>query len=316
MGFGTSGKKFVYEKRDASAAIARSHESTNQRDSYIIAGDFKYFKLKENNDHNIRPLPPTWDKESLPQRLLPMSNSIFNEKGKPSHWAIDIWVHYRIGVNDNSYLCAEKMLGEPCPICEDIRTSNDTEYIRQLSPVRRVLLWIIDRDNENAGPILWAPPFSVDKDMLGVSTDPKQGIARSVDNPDEGYDVSFRIEGKIPMVKYKTFKLSFSPCSISESKDKYNAWLEYISKYPLPSLLEFHNYDKIYKEHHGKKFVQKQEVQNTVVEDEKGKGEKEVIEKEEGTDPKIQEQIIKPVTQTETKPMTASEMLRAKFKKT
>lgn len=327
MGFGdkTEERKFVYEPRDVSAIIARSRESSNTRDGFIKP-NFKFFKTKDNSDHTIRQLPPTWKIENIPSTLSYMSNYIFNEKGKPSHWGIDIWVHYKIGFDKNSYLCTEKMLNTPCPICEDARASDDPDYFKALLPARRIMQWIIDRDNEKEGPLLWTPPFNTDKAILAISCDPKHNVARAIDDPEEGYDVTFHIEGIKPNIRYQAFRLSFSPCPLSTDKVKYDLWYDYIINNPLPSVLELHDYAKIKSTHEAKSNVgdtefKQPEVRHNVDQPKESsvvhtQSKETAVETHFVQDVKVEHPNVILPSSDKKEGLTASEIARARFKKT
>lgn len=240
----SSKKQFVYQERSADSVFERTRKGSD-KDGYINLAEFKWFSVKENADHCIRPLPPFWP--------------------NAQHWGIDIHVHFNIGSDNAAYLCLNKMKKGKCPICEEIAKSDDEKYVKKMKVSPRVLQWIIDRDNEKAGPILWAPAKSFDTVLLSVATNKKNRSATPVDNPDRGTDVSFKTEGSKNEghLKYLAHKCE-EPSSLSEDENKYNVWLEFVQKNQLPSLLKFYTYDHIYTALHGKSPVQS-ESQETLI---------------------------------------------------
>ena len=225
-----SKKKFVYRERSAESALERTIKLSD-REGYINLPEAKWFVVKENAEHTIRPLPPFWE--------------------NAEHWGLDIWVHFGIGPDENTYLCLSRMKKGNCPICEEASKVKDEATLYKLKATPRVLQWMIDRDNEKAGPILWAPPKSFDTDLLSVATSKKNRSAIPVDNPDRGTDVFFKTEGHKPKMKYKSHKCE-EPSVLSTDDNNYNKWLAFVEDNPLPKLLNFYNYDHIYSVFHGK----------------------------------------------------------------
>lgn len=232
MGFSRNDnkKQFVYKERSAESALERTNRNSD-REGYINLPDVKWFVVKENAEHTIRPLPPFWN--------------------NAEHWGLDIWVHFGIGPDESTYLCLNKMKKGNCPICEEAAKAGDEATLQKFRANARVLQWIIDRDNEKAGPILWAPPKSFDTDLLSVATSKKNRSAIPVDNPDRGTDVFFKTEGHKPKMKYKSHKCEEASV-LTTDVDNYNKWLTFAENNPLPKLLNFYNYDHIYTVFHGK----------------------------------------------------------------
>ena len=234
MTFGSDGKKKFTFKEISSENIKNRGKGDNDWDSFVNVPDVKWFKVKDNNKdkgHCFRPLPPFWD--------------------GADHWGIDIYVHYGIGADNNAYLCLNKMKIGNCPICEEITKTTDQKYAHSIRVVPRVLQWLIDRDNEKDGPMLWATPLQFDTTVCAVAVNRRTGSAKPVQNPDTGCDISFKTEGTKEHRKYLAQKCEDSS-SLSDDADKYNEWLEYVKKYPLPSILKYYDYDYIYKVLHGK----------------------------------------------------------------
>jgi hypothetical protein len=67
-------------------------------------------------------------------------------------------VHKNIGVNNNQYLCAKRMFGRPCPICEaqsELYEQNDREAAKKLFPQTRAIYNVIDLDDPEKGIQIW-----------------------------------------------------------------------------------------------------------------------------------------------------------------
>lgn len=84
---------FRYEGRSKADVDKRSSQGANEFDKYLVDA-VKMFKPNDK-DNTIRILPPTWE--------------------KPKHYGLDIWVHYGVGPDRQTYLCLHKMKSEKCP---------------------------------------------------------------------------------------------------------------------------------------------------------------------------------------------------------
>lgn len=220
---------------------ARSRESVDQRaantgdfDS-ILKRHIKAWKPRDG-ENRIRILPPTW---------------------KPTnHFGLDIYVHYGVGADRQSYLCLHKMKSEPDPINEereafvrtmDSESEKDKDYLRELSATKRVLIYLIDRNDEKAGVQAWAMPKGMDTDIVKISVDRDTGEVLPIDSPRDGYDVLFERTGKGKNTKYEG--VSIARRSSPLGKDE---WLDFAVDNPLPDQLQYFDYDHIARAFGGK----------------------------------------------------------------
>lgn len=226
-GRGSSG--YQYQPRSAETTRARADKGANDYDKILK----DHIKMWKPNDgvNRIRILPPTWP--------------------KAEHFGYDIYVHYGVGPDRQSYLCLQKMLDKPDPIHEerekarrelDPENKEDAAYIKDLEAKRRVLWYIIDRDNEREGVQAWAAPWTIDRDVVKVSVDKSSGEVLQIDHPEEGFDVSFEKKGSGARTEY--LGVSIARRSTPLGKD---AWLEYAVENPLPDQLHYYDYDHIAK---------------------------------------------------------------------
>jgi hypothetical protein len=219
--------RFEYKKRSREQVQRRSEQSGGAYDNYI-QDEFRLFTPK-NGNFQIRILPPTWD--------------------DADNYGADVWVHYGIGADKNTYACLAKMKGEDCPVCEE-RTkaeNRDPDYAKELAPKRRVLIWIIDRDHEDDGPIVWAMPWTLDKDINKLAVDERSKEYLLVDDPEEGYDIKFSKEGENIHTKYIGVAINRRPSPISDDDDEFDDWLEFIEDNPLPEIVKYYPYEHINK---------------------------------------------------------------------
>ena len=231
---------FKYQERDAEAYAARQNVG-GMREGFLVDG-VKMFSPKEG-DHSVRILPPAWT--------------------GARHYGIDAYVHYDIGPDGGAYLCLDQMRASlekakvsgtevpegECAICaarkQALADGEDEDLIRALGWTRRVLCYVIDRDNESEGPELWSMPQTLDKEIAAQCTNKKTGEVYALDHPDKGYDVSFERIGSKQKTKYSGIQLDRNSSPLSDDDGTATEWLEFIKENKIPELLLFQEADYI-----------------------------------------------------------------------
>jgi hypothetical protein len=211
----------------------------------IFKSKYKVLKVRDGKNL-IRILPPTWD--------------------GAKHYGYDLWVNYGIGVDNQSYLSLSKMKGEKDPLAEarrDAEKQGDKDLVKALNPRQRILMWVIDRNDEDEGPQLWAAPFSVDKALASLSFDEDTKEVMYVDDPKEGNDIRFYKEGQGLKTDYPPEKMRILQASpIHSDKGQAQEWLDYIADNPLPECVQFYDYDHIATTFDGNARVEKPEAED------------------------------------------------------
>ncbi|MFH1741092.1 MAG: hypothetical protein ABIH23_18990 [bacterium] len=218
--------RFRYQKRAKEDVKKRTAQSGGLFDS-ITQAKFQTFTPKEG-DYRLRFLPPTWE--------------------NPEHFGLDVYVHYGIGSDNQSYLCLDKMKGEKCPICEERKRaekSGDPDYARTLQATKRVLVWVIDREDEDAGPLLWSMAWTIDRDLANLSIDKRTGEYLALDDPDEGFDIEFSRTGKGLKTKYVGIQVARKSTPLADDPDQADEWLEFVTENPLSDVLNYFDYDHV-----------------------------------------------------------------------
>jgi hypothetical protein len=190
-------------------------------DQMFIDG-IKAFKVKDGSNC-IRIIEPTWD--------------------EPEHFGLDIWVHYGIGPDRNTYLCPSKMKNEPCPICEErakAARSGDEDYSKELEARKRVLVYLIDRNLEKEGVLVWAMPKSFDNDLIAISQDKRTGEILQIDDPVDGYDVDFEKSGTKDRTRYTGIQVARRSSELGNDD-----WRDAAFDQPLPKILNFYSYEHL-----------------------------------------------------------------------
>jgi hypothetical protein len=160
------------------------------------------------------------------------------------NWDIQVFVHFSVGPDNAAYLCLDKMKGEICPVCEMWRRTTNEEEKRALRPSERRLVWVIDRNNEKAGPQVWSQAPTLFKDIVGRSVDKKTNTLIKIDDLAKGYDVIFIREGTQLNTKYSQVEVLREATPIHNDPNRAQRWKRYIEDNPLPDVLEY--YDAAY----------------------------------------------------------------------
>lgn len=221
--------RFRGGRRTVEETTRRSKRSGGGYDS-IINTDFPTFKPKEG-ENVIRIMPPTWADDKW-----------------GDYWDVEVWVHYNVGAQGGAYLCLDKMKGEPCPVCAAAKEAADREEARQFSANVRALVWLIDRNDEKAGPLAWAMPNKVYKEINARSKDKKTGAVILIDQVDEnsydGYDITFNLEKKgsdSKNVDYTGVEIDRDETPLHDDQKVEDRWMKYITDNPLPDILNFYD---------------------------------------------------------------------------
>lgn len=218
---------FRYQRRDKDSLKERANMKGGNYDSYIKP-KFKQWKPKEGKNI-IRILPPTWD--------------------DARHYGLDIFVNFNIGPDNQSYLSLSKHDKGPDPLAEARREAmNDgnKDFAKKLNPSQRILYWIIDRMDEDEGPLLWAAPFTFDKSLSNLCIDEDTKEVIFIDDPESGRDIRFYREGTGLTTTYDPSKMKVMKESpLHEDEGIQNEWLDFITENALPDVLNFYDYDHI-----------------------------------------------------------------------
>lgn len=227
--------KFKYQERTKEALQKRSEQRATKFDSPYKDGVQLYKAV--DGENAIRILPPTWD--------------------NAEHYGIDVYFHYGIGEDQQTYICPSKMGEGDCPICIEAKTikpktKEDEELLKQLKPGKRVLVWIIDRNNEEAGPMLYPMPWTMDKDISAASIDSRTGEILHVDSPDSGFDIFFSKQGTGITTKYNGIRIDRRESPLHSDNSVVNEWLAFVSENPITSIYQVYSFDTIDRAFSGK----------------------------------------------------------------
>jgi hypothetical protein len=220
-------RSFSYKPRNKDSVKERANMKGGNYDSYIKP-KFKQWKPKDGKNI-IRILPPTWD--------------------DANHYGLDIYINWGIGADNQTYLSLSKHGKGADPIAEarlEAQREGNSDLAKELNPRQRILYWVIDRNDEEEGPLLWAAPFTFDKSLSNLCIDEDTKAVIFIDDPNKGRDVRFYKEGTGLNTSYDASKMKvLAASSIHEDEGIQAEWLEFITENPLPEVLNFYEYDHI-----------------------------------------------------------------------
>ena len=129
---------------------------------------------------------------------------------------LDIWVHGKVGINEDSYVCMARSFNKPCAICDhqnELRKQDDYDekYVKSLNPGRRAIYNVecLDSNTEIGKKVQYwdASHFSIEKEIAELAKKPRGGGFITFADPDDGKTVFFRRTGTgMSNTKYSAFK--------------------------------------------------------------------------------------------------------------
>ena len=248
---------FQYRERSSATVQRRANQSGGAFDS-LFRSDVDVVSIKEG-DWRLRICPPSWNDHLLEELGIvhPTRSDDWDPEGADD-FGLEVYVHFSVGADNQKYFCLKKMKGEACPVCEErervaalgaagmsMADKDFDDYIRNLQPTKRVIAYVIDRDERNSGPQLWNMAWSMDRDLNKLSMDKETREAVCIDHPEEGFDLEFSVTGTGIKTKYGGIAIARRSTPLSDNPDRQDDWLRTIAENPIPELLTFHDYEHI-----------------------------------------------------------------------
>ena len=193
----------------------RQEESHSRKDD---SGKFKKIFLESlkkddfwkstEGDHSIDIIP-----------YIAGANNPHVKEGKAAY-ILDVWVHRKVGVNEDDFICLSRTYNDPCPICEyqnelrkQAKNSDDPESfdeeIKELNPTRRAIYNISSHDKKDDPDDvkIWdVSHYLFEKELLEAAKKKRGGGFVLFADPDEGKIVSFRQVGEKKQMTFKAFE--------------------------------------------------------------------------------------------------------------
>jgi hypothetical protein len=211
---------FKYVKREAADIEKRASQKGGD---FVGLFDDNYVTYKvKKGDNWIRILPPTFE--------------------GARHYGMDVHVHFSVGPGRDTVVCNNKTFGKKCAVCDAmarLAAAGDEKEAEELKPKKRVAVWLLDRDDEDKGPQLYAMPWTLDRDIAKLSKDKRTGAIYYLDHPKSGYDINFEKEGDQKLTKYVGISIAREPTSVDPE------WLDFIQEHPLDEVLVERTYKEV-----------------------------------------------------------------------
>lgn len=217
--------KWHYEPQKAERIQERATRTGGRFDSIFKQGVDSW--RPKAGDNTIRLLPGTW--------------------GLGVHYAYDIFVHRNVGADDSTYLCLDKMLSKPCPVCDaaaEAKRARDDEDAKALRWIEQKAAYILDRDgDQKLTPQIWVMSWTLDRDVAALTHDKKKGTYLIIDDPDNGYDLTIKRSGTGLNTRYFGLMIDRDPTPLADKARDVDKVLEFIGSNPIPDMLNFYDAD-------------------------------------------------------------------------
>lgn len=226
--------KFVWKEPSQSELTATAHamKEGGLYESIFKQGIRKYKQRRGEN--NVRILPPTFGKRNYP--------------------VYPIFVHYGVGPDNATFLCARRMFSQDCAVCDHrqrLMDEGEDEAANELKINSQFIAWVIDRmDKDDAiGPQVMQYGYGVNSSIAAVSLE-EEGGTLVFFHPEKGYDLTYTQNhkgGDQKNVSYIGHKFSRRESPIHRNEALMDQWLEYINDNPLDQILKDVDYDYVKK---------------------------------------------------------------------
>lgn len=163
-----------------------------------------------------------------------------------THYGMDVWVHYSVGPQNANVICLMKMSNKPCHTCQmqkALEEAGRDEEAKDLKPTKRVLMYLADRKQPDVDhPFAWLMPWTLDRDISKACKDRITGEVYYIDDPEEGYDITFENTKEGDFTKYIAVQVGRRPCSLGlKHGDKF---MDFILENPLSSILIWRTFEE------------------------------------------------------------------------
>ncbi len=127
------------------------------RGALVVPPGLSFFKPKKAGSHtlDIVPFLTTESRNRYAEKMR------FSKKVGVLYPERTFWVHYGVGVNNDSFACLARNFGKPCPICQQRATYLDDpdgesqDKADSLKPKQRQIFLVFDNDEPDKGLQLW-----------------------------------------------------------------------------------------------------------------------------------------------------------------
>lgn len=170
-------------------------------------------------------------------------------------YLVDVYVHFNVGPQKDSYICMAKSYGQQCAVCDFITeetrkesTPERQKLVKSIKPKQRALYYVIVYDSpeeEKKGLQIWnAPHWKMQRIINELALIPERGGVKvggyiPYGDPDNGKTIGFKIVGEQESTDYIGHRFIDRDYII---EDKF---LIQANQFPLDSLLYLPEYKEV-----------------------------------------------------------------------
>lgn len=223
---------FKYRKQSEAAVRQEADQSGGGYASIFIDGT-KEFKPKKGCEYTIRPGPPTWGTDDDP----------------PTSYAHEVFVNFGVGPDDEGFISRSRMGFDDDPVVEmhdRLRQFGDeyADLIKAQKAKKRRTMYVMVRGEEELGWQAWAPGWTIHRDMAKASMSKRKRTVKFIDDPDNGYDVTFSRESG-GFGKFTIDEVDDEPSPIVDDPKRQKELLDWLVEHPLPDQYRIYSYEEI-----------------------------------------------------------------------
>ena len=225
---------YDYQKRDTDDVKESAEANDSKWYGYIKAG-IPIFKMSQDV-HRLRFLYPTYE-------------------GRRKAIGFRVTTHANVGPDEKTYLCLRAMKDQPDPVDERLSQARkdgqgDDKRAKSMKPVDRLLTYVVDMDDTEAGVQLWPMADKANSALDRASID-SHGSVIEIEHPEKGRVVEVESKEKHSRGKEKfswtecEFVVSERESWISEDEDQQKEWEDFIKDNPLDTVVIYETYDTL-----------------------------------------------------------------------
>ena len=189
-------RKKLYDEHAMDGAHQQSY---NSRDAGGFKGIFDREKCQKYGVNFWKPQAGEHLIDILPYLSGENAPYVDGVKAKPDSpaYVVDIYVHQRVNVNNDQYICLTKSYRKPCPICEAMEKGDySAEELDEMRPKRRTIYAIMDLDATSKGIQIWElAHWFMEKKLQYRAKRPRGGGYVNYSHAKNGKSIAFSITG-------------------------------------------------------------------------------------------------------------------------
>jgi len=187
-------RKKLYDEHAMDGAHQQSY---NSRDAGGFKGIFDREKCQKYGVNFWKAQPGEHLIDILPYLAGENAPYVDGVKAKPDSpaYVVDIYVHQKVGINNDQYICLQKSYRKYCPICDEMEKGEYTpEELDGMRSKRRVIYAVLDLDATSKGVQIWETShFKMEKKLQYRAKRPRGGGYVNYSHAKNGKSIAFTV---------------------------------------------------------------------------------------------------------------------------